>query len=190
MSDDFLDDMKRNWREQDAEVEVVASRLKRGLMVSKVMLWLENGVGVFGVLFGAWAVWHGITQNMGIATIAGASVVLTAPLFAWLAWRARRQDPVWSDETPEGVLRQMIARSHVVERLMRICRWQGWALIGLAGVLWAATPSGYVESDARLVFITSFFVASAVVCFGWAIWREHGARAERLRCKALLAEFK
>ena len=40
MSDDFLDDLKRNWREQDAEVELVASRLKRGLMISKIMLWL------------------------------------------------------------------------------------------------------------------------------------------------------
>lgn len=190
MSDDFLDDLKRNWREQDAEVEVVASRLKRGLMLSKVMLWLENGVGVFGTLFGAWAVWHGVTQKMGIATIAGLSVVLTAPLFAWLAWRARRQDPVWSDETPDGVLRQMIARTHVVEKLMRLCRWQGWALIGLAGVLWAATPSGYVDSDSRLVLITAIFVLSGFVCFGWAIWREQGVRRERERCKALLAEYK
>lgn len=190
MSDDFLDDLKRNWREQDAEVEVVASRLKRGLMISKAMLWLENAVGAFGTLFGAWAVWHGITHHMGAITIGGVSVVLTAPLFAWLAWRARRQDPVWSDETPEGVLRQMIARTHVVEKLMRLCRWQGWALIGLAAVLWAATPSGYVDSDSRLVLITAIFVLSAFVCFGWAIWREQGVRRERERCKALLAEFR
>lgn len=189
MSDDFLTEMRRNWREQDAEVEVVASRLKRGLGLSRMMLWLETGVGVFGVVFGAWAAWHGVVMNSGVLTIAGASVVLTAPLFAWLAWRARRHDPDWSDETPEGVLRQMIARTHVIEKLMRICRWQGWALIGLAAVLWAATPTGYVESDRRLVLITALFLASALVCFGWAIWREHGARAERLRCKALLAEY-
>lgn len=190
MSDDFLEDMKRNWREQDAEVEVVASRLKRGLMISKVMLWLENGVGVFGVLFGAWAIWHGLSEDIGVATIGGISLILTAPLFAWLAWRARRQDPAWSDETPEGVLRQMIARTHVIEKLMRLCRWQGWALLGLAAVLWAATPSGYVDSDRRLVLITAIFAISALICFAWAIWREHGARRERLRCKALLAEFK
>lgn len=190
MSDDFLDEMKRNWREQDAEVEVVASRLKRGLMISKAMLWLENTVGVFGVVFGAWAAWRGAAMDSGIVTIGGASIVLTAPLFAWLAWRARRNDPDWSDETPEGVLRQMIARTHVVEKLMRVCRWQGWALIALAAVLWAATPTGYVESDGRLVLITVLFVASALAAFAWAIWREHGARRERLRCKALLAEFK
>ena len=190
MSDDFLEDLKRNWREQDAEAEVVASRLKRGLMISRVMLWLENGVGVLGFLFGAWAVWHGLTHDLGVVAIAGASIVLTAPLFAWMAWRARRQDPDWSDETPQGVLRQMIERTYVIEKLMRVCRLQGWALIGLSAVLWAATPTGYVDSDDRLVLITSIFVVSAFVCFGWAIWRDHQARSERTRCKALLAEFK
>lgn len=190
MSDEFLDDLKRNWREQDAEVEVVAARLKRGLAISKAMLWLENSVGVFAVLFGVWATWHGITRDVGAAAIGGISLVLTGPLFAWMAWRARRQDPDWSDETPEGVLRQMIERTHVVEKLMRVCRLQGWALIGLAALLWAATPSGYVNSDSRLVLITAIFGFSALVCFAWAIWREHGARRERLRCKALLAEFR
>ena len=32
MSDEFLDDLRRNWREQDAEVELVAGRLRRGLL--------------------------------------------------------------------------------------------------------------------------------------------------------------
>ena len=69
----------------------------------------------------------------------------------------------------------MIARTHVVEKLMRLCRWQGWALIGLSAVLWAATPSGYVDSDSRLVLITSILrgVGLRVLRLG------HLARARR-----------
>ena len=189
MSDEFLDDLRRNWREQDAEVELVAGRLRRGLLVGKVMLWLETGIGIAGPIFGILCTWLGVTRGNGFLTIGGLSVALSAPLFAWLAWRARRGEPDWRDETPEGVLRQMIERTHTTERLMRLCRWQGWLLIALTAALWAAAPTGYVDSDHRLMLITLWFVASALGAFGWALWREHGARRERARCKELLAEF-
>lgn len=190
MSDEFLDDLRRNWREQDAEVEVVAGRLRRGLLASKVMLWLETAVGVAGPIFGIFCTWLGIERANSFLTIGGISVVLSAPLFAWLAWRARRDEPDWRDETPEGVLRQMIARTHTTERLMRLCRWQGWFLIGLTAVLWAAAPAGFGDTDHRLVLITAWFVAAALATFGWALWRERGARRERARCKDLLAEYR
>ena len=190
MSDDFLNDLRRNWREQDAEVEGVTARLKRGLLVSRVMLWLENGVGVFGFLFGLWAVVHGVQMESGLVFIGGLSVTVCAPLFAWLAWRARRAEPRWQDETPEGVLAQMIEHTRTTRKLMRLARWQGWMLIGLAAVMWAATPTGYVEADRRLVIITGFFVVSALAAFAWAVWRERGARRERERCERLLKEYR
>ncbi len=190
MSDEFLDDLRRNWREQDAEVELVAARLRRALLVGKVMLWLEIGVGIAGPIFGIFCTWLGIERSNSFLTIGGLSVVLSAPLFAWLAWRARRDEPGWQDETPEGVLRQMIARTHTTERLMRLCRWQGWFLIGLTAALWAAAPAGFGDTDHRLMLITAWFVASALAAFGWALWRERSARRDRARCKELLAEFK
>lgn len=190
MSDDFLDDLRRNWREQDAEVEGVAHRLKRGLMIGKLMLWLETAIGVLGPIFGIMVTVLGVQRHNGFLTIGGLSVVLSAPLFAWLAWKARKSEPNFSDETPEGVLRQMIERTHTTERLMRLCRWQGWFLIALTLALWAVSPAGFVDTDHRLVLITVWFIGSALAAFAWAIWRERGARRERARCKALLAEFK
>jgi hypothetical protein len=190
MSDDFLDDLKRNWREQDAAVEGVTARLRRGLIYQKAMLWLEIVVGVLGPLFGIVVAVLGVQRDSAFLTIGGVSVVLSAPLFAWLAWRARRREPNLADDTPQGVLRQMIERTYTTERLMRLCRWQGWALIGLTAVLWAASPSGFVDTDHRLALVTVWFVASALVCFGWAVWRERQARRERERCRELLAEFR
>jgi len=190
MSDDFLNDMRRNWREQDAEVEHIAGRLRRGLLISRLMLWLENGMGAFGLVFGAWAVSHGAAMKSGVVILAGVSLAVFAPLCAWLAWRARRAEPRWEDETPQGVLAGMVARTRTVEKLMRYVRLQGWMLIGLSAALWAVSPTGYVDADRRLVFITVFFVLSALGAFAWAVWRSRGARRERARCERLLAEFR
>ena len=190
MRDDFLDDLKRNWREQDAEVEVVARRLKLSVLVQRVMLWLENGVGVLSPFFGLWALWHGAQMQSGFVIIGALSVIVTGPLFAWLAWRTRRAEPRWSDDTPEGVLRQMVERTRTTERLMRIVRWQGWMLIGISALLWTVTPTGFVDSDERQVFVTAFFFASALIAFGWSVWRVRGARRERGRCERLLEDFR
>ena len=190
MSDEFLDDLRRNWREQDAEVELVAGRLRRSLLVGKVMLWLEIGIGIAGPIFGVFCTWLGIERSNSFLTIGGLSVVLSAPLFAVLTWRARRSEPDWGDDTPEGVLHQMIERTYTTERLMRLCRWQGWFLIGLTAVLWAASPAGFADSDRRLLLITAWFGGSALAAFGWALWRERGARRDRARCRELLAEFR
>ncbi|MBX7247966.1 MAG: hypothetical protein K1X35_02830 [Caulobacteraceae bacterium] len=190
MSDDFLDELKRNWREQDAEVEGVATRLRRGLLYQRIMLWLEIAVGVLGPVFGLVMTVLGVQRSNAFLTIGGLSVVLSAPLFAWLAWRVRKSEPELADDTPQGVLRQMIERTHTTERLMRLCRWQGWALVGLTAALWAASPSGFVDTDHRLMLITVLFLGSALWAFGWALWRERGARRERARCRELLAEYR
>lgn len=190
MSDEFLDDMRRNWREQDAAIEGVAARLKRGMAIQRLMLWLEIAVGVAGPIFGVFVTVLGVQRHNNFLTIGGLSLVLSAPLFAWLAWRARKGEPDLADETPQGVLRQMIEATHTTERLMRLCRWQGWILVGLTVLLWAASPSGFVDTDHRLALITVIFVASALLAFAWAVWRERGARRERARCRELLAEFR
>ncbi len=190
MSDDFLDDLRRNWREQDTEVELVAHRLRRGLMVSRAMLWLETATCVFAFLFGLFALWLGIWERPnGIVVIAGLSMVLYAPPAGWLAWRTRRAEPKWQDETAEGVLRGMIERTRTTEKLMRLVRWQGWWLIGLAAVMWAAAPTGWVGADRRLALVTGIFLASALIAFAWAVWRTRGARRERARCETLLREW-
>jgi hypothetical protein len=190
MADEFLEEMRRNWREQDAEVDGVAARLRRGLMIARLMLWFETAIGVLGPFIGVAFTVLGVQRQIVFLTVGGLSLALSAPLFAWLAWRARKGEPDLADDTPEGVLRQMIERTHTTERLMRLCRWQGWALIGLTALLWATSPSGFVDTDHRLWLITLLFVGCAFWAFGWAIWRERGARRERARCRALLAEFK
>ena len=188
--DDFLDDLRRNWREQDAEVEAVASRLKRGVLFSRVMLWLENGVGILAPLFGLWALWRGLEMQSGFVVIGALSLIVTGPLFAYLAWRTRKAEPRWEDETPEGVLRQMVARTHTTEKLMGLVRGQGWSLLGLSALLWLLTPTGYVDSDSRMVMVTAFFAASALSAFGWAIWRVRSARKERERCERLMQDYR
>jgi hypothetical protein len=190
MSDPFMDDLRRNWREQDAEIEGVAARLKRGRRLQRLMLWLETAMGVLGPVFGIVAAVLGVQRHSAFLTVGGVSLVLSAPLFAWLAWRARKGEPDLAEDTPEGVLGQMIARTHTTERLMRLCRWQGWALVALTALLWAVSPSGFIDTDHHLAAITVLFLGSAAWAFGWAIWRERGARRERTRCRELLAEYR
>lgn len=190
MSDDFLEQARRNWQAQDAEVESVGLRLKRGRRIQRALIWIEAVLTVLVVLFGAWFVWQGVRLPNATMLIAGVVVLLFAPPLCWLAIKARRGEPRWAEENPESILRGMIAHAEMVRKLMGLVRWQGVMMLLLTALLWGATPFGWVPVIPQLWLVSAVFLVTSVGCFAWARWRDRGAARERERCERLLAEFR
>lgn len=187
--DDFLAEARRNWRAQDSEVEAIGERLKRSTRLGRWMAWNDLAGAIFGVIAGAFIIWLGVTRGEVAMLIAGAVLTLILPPLGWQAWRARADEPKWDLETPEGVLRQMLARTEVGLRLMALVRWQGVVLLILIVLLWIGVATGWIETR-RMGLITAAYAATAAAVFVWAWWRERGIRRERERCERLLAEFR
>jgi hypothetical protein len=191
MSDDFLDEMRRDWREEDGELGRMAATLRRkyawsrfGFPFELVMAAGAVGAGLFLLLtpdFGA----HTI-----IARLAGGILLVAVPILTGISWFVRRAHPKWESETPEGVLNYALRRLDVVEKLVRLAAWHAYTLAGFAVALWVLAALGKVGLDAMLIGFSVFYLGMAVVTFIWTRWRRAKLERERERCRALLAEYR
>ncbi|NEX92403.1 hypothetical protein [Caulobacter sp. 17J65-9] len=190
MADDFLDEARRNWRAQDAEIEGVTARLRRDLAFQRLMQGGEFVAAVIAVAAGVGFAWMGVVQGDARLIVAAAVLLVLLPLLTWAAWRVRRQEPRWAEDEPVGVVEHMLARVEATRRLMSLALWQAWTLVGTVAAMWAVTLFGRGAVDAGLWIVTAALLASAAAAAGWAVWRERGLKRERANCERLLEELR
>jgi hypothetical protein len=190
MADDFLDEARRNWLAQDAEIEGVSTRLRRDLAFQRLMQGGEFAAAGVAVAAGVGFAWMGVARGDARLIVAAAVLLVLLPLLTWAAWRVRRQEPRWADDEPAGVVEQMLAQVDATRRLMSLALWQAWTLAGTVAAMWAVTLFGRGAVDAGLWIVTAALLASAAAAAGWAVWRERGLRRERACCERLLEELR
>lgn len=190
MNDDFLNDARVNWRAQDEQLEQLTRRLRRQRVWSKLMVAGELASAAIAVAAGIWLLTSNIEGYVVLGRIAGGVLLLAVPALTAASLVARRAQPKWEDETPEGVLRYALRRLDVVVSLLRLARWHAYVLAGFVVALWAAAIAGLIAKDAVLAGFSVFYLATAGIAFAWARWRHARAARERARCEALLAEFR
>jgi len=142
------------------------------------------------VAAGLWLMLRPIDGYLALCRIAGAILLVAVPILTASSWFARRAQPKWESETPEGVLRYALRKAGVTASLLRLGQWHALVLAGFVAALWIAAAAGYVAVDAVLFAFTVFYLAVAIGTYAWVRWRRARLTAERRRCEALLTEFR
>jgi uncharacterized protein (DUF2062 family) len=193
MSDDFLNEMRRNWRPEDdagdEELERMASTLKRKYAWSRLGFPLELATSAVAVGAGVFLFFTDFGPHTMIARLAAAVLLVAVPILTTVSWFIRRAHPKWESETPEGVLNYALRRLDVVERLVQLAAWHAYILAGFAIALVVFAALGQMRLDAFLIGFVVFYLAVGAGTYAWTRWRRTKLERERERCKALLAEY-
>lgn len=187
--DDFLDRARANWRASDEAVEQLTERLRRQQFWSRLAFPAELGAAVIAVGAGIWLLFWAIDGYVVLGRIAGVVLLVAVPILTAASWFARRAQPKWESETPEGVLRYALRKADVTVSLLRLAQWHAVVLAGFVAALWVAAVAHYVMIDMFLFAFTVFYLAVAFGTYVWVRWRRARLAAERQQCEALLAEF-
>jgi hypothetical protein len=195
MSDDFLNEMRRNWRPEDdkgnEELERMAATLRRKYAWSWLGFPLEAAMAVGAVGAGFYLF---LASDLGvhtmIARLAGGILLVAVPILTGISWFVRRAHPKWESETPEGVLNYALRRLDVVEKLVRLAAWHSYILAGFAIALVVFGALGQMQWDVFLIGFVVFYLGVGAGTYAWTRWRRAKLERERERCRTLLAEYR
>ena len=190
MSDDFFDDLRNDWRDQDTEVQVIHERLRRWRWLPHVTLAFETLSGMVVIAAGVWFAVQAAAQKDLLLAVSAVAALGVMPVAVIVLWRTRAPSLKWQDETPEGVLQYALLRLQVAGRAVRLGRWSVYVLLALVVVLWAAALAGLTPVSSFLIFITTVWLASALAGWLWLGFRTGRIAAETARCERLWEEYR
>lgn len=191
MNDEFLDQLRTEWRSQPDVMSATLAGLKKARWAPQVGLGLEMVAYAIALATGVWFAWVAMQseQHRVIFGLSACVLLVAAPALSIAAIMARRSGLAWDAETPESLLRTGVRRADASLRAITL----GWLHIGISGVffvaLWIAELLGFMHERGFLVFYTAFCAAASVVAALWLLWRARRLRRERSACLRLLAEL-
>ncbi|MGQ0659313.1 hypothetical protein [Sphingosinicella sp.] len=170
-NDDFLDDLRADWRRQTVDVSGLAARVaarqrRAGLVTAGNALAIAT-MAILACLFGSAAIRQG-DALLGVAAIA---FLLAAPAVLFEMLDFRRATRLRYDDSPAGVLRQARDQAMFSRRRLRSARIAALLLVGAGLAAWALVPAGLAHRDTVIV-ITSGWAAAALLSWLWQFWRD------------------
>lgn len=195
MTDDFLTDLRADWRAQEtglepaAEFEAIRRRLRRGRWAPHLAMASDVLVAILAFAAGLWFFWMALRTDLPIFAFAAAAELGGTPILILLLVEARRGALVWRDATPSDVLRIGASRSDASLRVFAICRWYIVAIVGFVGLLWVVEFAGRLHAGDFLIFYTAFCLMAGATGWRWLAVRTRQVLRQRAACLRLLAEL-
>ncbi len=189
MTDPFLQNLKGDWQNQEADIAGLARRLRRARYVPHLLLAVEILGGLVGLAGGLLILVAAIRSGEALFYLAAPVLLIGTPLLAIAALRARRGSLRWEDETAESVLRTALARAESSRRAIQVGRWGVYTLAGFVAALWAALALGIVGHVEFVVRYSAVCAAWVAIAWAWLEFRTRRVRREMAACRAALAEF-
>ena len=189
MSDDVLDELKSDWRGQEAPLEVLGRRLHRSRVWTTLALAIELAMTVGGVLAGLWfavVAWRLRDPFFGLSAL---TLLFICPLFSLELYRLRWRSLNWADRTPEGTLRYALARVRLARSILHLQTWSGLALLLFVGAVWGGVFMGWISRRYPLWTLTVVWASAAAGTILWSKWRLWGKDHEYRTCERLLSTF-
>lgn len=189
MSDEFLNRLHAQWRQQDATFAEIHIRLRRARWRPHLVLGFELVACVGGFVVGLWFAWTAVALSSLLFALSAAVMLLAVPAFAVAAIVARKGSLRWEDETPQSVLRVGLRRADASLRAIRVGRWHMVVAVAFVAVLWLLEWTGLIQARRFLLFYTALMATALGAQVAWMRWRERQVRAQRAVCKRLLDDL-
>jgi hypothetical protein len=189
MTDDFLVNLRNDWRSQDSEFEAVKHRLARARWTTRALIAFEAARLLFAIAVGVWfaaIAWQRDDIFFGLSAF---TLLLAVPPLTIAVLMARREMLDDSSETPEGVLRFGLRRASATDRILKLGLWGAAMLQAFVAVLWIFKWAGLIHRHYPLIPFTCIWIGSALIALAWYVWRKRRNDAERAQCRRLLAQF-
>ncbi len=187
-NDDFLDDLRADWRRQtidvsDLAVRVAARQRRAGLVMASNSLGVAALAG-FALVFA----YAAIRYSDALFGVAAFAFLLGTPaaLFELLDFRRARR--LRYDDSPAGVLRQARDQAMLSRRQLRSARIAALLLVGAGLAAWALVLAGLAHRDTVLV-ITLGWAVTATLTWLWQHWRDRRLVAETAGYDRLRADL-
>lgn len=185
MNDQFLEELKADWRRSDVDQGRMLENLERYKLRLRLLGGLEAIGGAIALVAALWFGWRAATDGNALFGLAAAALLCAATL-SLLAMRPPPSSQL--EEGPFGILQGTRRNLDELERAVVRWRWSAWILFGCSVALWlfhAAGQTGLRET----ALLSLVWGGTAVAVALWSGWRGRQIQRERAACERLLAEY-
>jgi divalent metal cation (Fe/Co/Zn/Cd) transporter len=189
MTDDFLAGLKNDWRSQDSEFEAVKLRLSRARWAARAAIAAEAALTLSGMAVGFWFASIALRNHDLFFGLSAFMLLLVVPLSAVVLLGLRRKLLGDVGETPEYVLHFALARTQVVDRILKIGLLSAAILLLFVAVLWVCAFVGWISHRYPLALLSGIWIGASAIAVAWFLWRRRRNDRERAQCRRLLSQF-
>lgn len=186
MNDQFLEELKADWRRGDIDPGRMLENLERRKRRLRLILAVEAVSGATAFLAAIWCGWRAATDGDALFGFA-ALALLGSAMLSLMAMRPTSNSHF--DEGPFGMLQRTQRNLEDLERAVARWRWSAWILLGCSLAIWLFHSVG--QTDLRETALLSAAWAGTAVAVGiWSRRRGRHIRRERAAAEHLLAEYR
>lgn len=189
MTDDFIFELRADWRKQETELAGMLRRLRRHRWTPHLSLAAEAACAAGGLVAGLWFAWMAVQTGRLLFALAAGMMLVTMPGAMAASVLIRRGSLRWEDETPESVLRTALRRAEATLMAARAGYASIAALAAFVALLWIVQGLGLIRAAGFLVFYTSLCALASLAGWLGASWSRRRARRERDVCLRLLKDY-
>ncbi len=186
MNDQFLDELKADWRNGDIDPGRMLENLERRKRRLRLLLAAEAVGGAVAFVTAIWCGWQAATDGNALFALASVAL-LCATALSLLAMRPASASPL--EEGPFGTLQRSQRNLDELERAVARWRWGAWILFGCCAALWLFHALGQTGLH-ETALLSAAWGGTAVAVAVWSEWRSRQIRREREAAERLLAEYR
>lgn len=186
MNDQFLEELKADWRRGDIDPGRLLETLERRKRRLRLLLAAEAASGGMAFVAAIWCGWRAATDGNALFGLATAALLCAAAL-SLLAMRPSAHPQI--EDGPYGMLERTQRNLNELERALVRWRWSAGILLGCAIALWAFHATGRTGLRETALLSAAWAGTAAGVAL-WSGWRSRQVRREQAAAERLLAEYR
>lgn len=188
MTDDFLDSLRADWREQAPDLAAIGRRGERRRKLARLSMLVSFSTALLAILLAGWFGYRAAVSGDAVTMLGAAGLLVAVPLLILEAIDKRRGLSLRYDSTPKGVLLEARHRAATARRLLAGFRWSAAILLACAAAAWVLAAGGYAERGEALL-LTGVWGGTAFGVWLWQMWRSRRLAAEIACSDRLLEEL-
>lgn len=186
MIDQFLEELKAEWRRSDIDPSRILENLERRERRLRLLLAVEATSGGVAFVAAIWCGWRAATDGNALFGFAALALLCSAAL-SLIAMRPSSNSQL--EEGPFEMLQRTQRTLNDLERTVTRWRWSAWILLGCALAIWLFHSVG--QTDLReTALLSATWAGTAAAVAIWSGWRSRQIQRERAAAERLLAEYR
>ena len=185
MNDQFLEEMRADWRRSDIDPSRMLENLERRERRLRLLLAVEATSGAVAFVAAIWCGWRAASDGNALFGFASLALLCSAALtFRAMLPSSKSQ----LEEGPFELLQRTQRNLNDLERAVARWRWSAWILLGCALAIWLFHAVGQTDLPETALLSAAWAGTAAAVAI-WSGWRSRQIQRERAVAERLLAEY-